>query len=355
MPLTKAQEDEVAELYASGERGNGLHALAKRFGVNRHAISRVLEARGISRRPSGAKSPIEGRENEVVAAYKECGSMSSVARQFKTTPAAVKRVLTEAGVRIVPNRGGRPSRQRELLEQAKDVTLERAGADVTCSYRPPAYGAGATSADGDGRTSRGPALREPACGRPVRFASNRDPLCDFHASMAKSYMPTAEDLARRQREELVQSCASCGDSWSTTLLRARVSWAHHVKHCRGTTTPAAHNRKLPRDAEVIRLYTQEGQTVQEIAAAYGLASESSVLRVLELNGVPRRPRGVPVGGPRENRKLPADDVIAALYAEGLTIREIAGRYGATSTAVYEKLRRAGSVMRPPGRPGIAAA
>ena len=97
-----------------------------------------------------------------------------------------------------------------------------------------------------------------------------------------------------------------------------------------------------RDDEIARLYTR-GHTAAEIAVQLG-CSTSLVYFRLERRGIARRPRA-PRGGVR-----PADAELAHLYWDcGLSLRDLAGRYGVSRQAVHGWLTASGIDRRPPGR------
>lgn len=224
MPLTPEQVNEAGALYTGGL---SLREVALRLGVSSSTVHRALTAAGVvTRRPGpepasektrkqGRVSPTKGREDEVVAHYRRHGSLMRAARDFGSTPATIRRVLESAGVRIIPNKGGRPGRRKELLDQARSVELEVAEGR-TCEYRPPHVG---TSS----------ALLAPACGRPVLFAGGREALCEVHAVLAKDFASTPEEIAQRQRESLTVRCA-CGWSCESTALRSSAVFAYHRAH-----------------------------------------------------------------------------------------------------------------------------
>jgi len=238
-------------------------------------------------------------------------------------------VLAESGIKIRLNRGGRPNRKRELLEQAaREIVLEVAEG-ISCSYRPLSYGTSGS-------------LQPPACGQPVRFVGDKDPLCDFHQSAAKDYRLTAETLAARQRETLTQSCAKCGESWETTLLRAKAVWEAHRRHC----SARAPETRFDHD-EAVRLYVEEELTLRAVGEQLGV-TESAVWVVLRDRGIPRRSVGQRPGSVPPNRKFNPDEAIR-LYAEGLSCQAIAERLDlASASSVHAALRRRGIEMRPPG-------
>jgi AraC-like DNA-binding protein len=95
------------------------------------------------------------------------------------------------------------------------------------------------------------------------------------------------------------------------------------------------------DDEIIRLY-EHGHTAEEIAGRLG-CSTSLVYFRLERRCVARRP-SAPRGGVR-----PTDGELAHLYGDcGLSLRDLAGRYGVSRRAVHGWLVAAGIERRPAG-------
>jgi transposase len=101
-----------------------------------------------------------------------------------------------------------------------------------------------------------------------------------------------------------------------------------------------------RDDQIVRLYEQ-GHTAAEIADHLG-CSTSLVYFRLERRGIARRPRA-----PRGCRR-PADAQLAHLYWDcGLSLRDLAGRYGVSRQAVHGWLIAAGIERRPAGARSVA--
>ena len=99
------------------------------------------------------------------------------------------------------------------------------------------------------------------------------------------------------------------------------------------------------DDEIIRLY-EHGHTAEEIAGRLG-CSTSLVYFRLERRCVARRP-SAPRGGLR-----PTDAELAHLYGDcGLSLRDLAGRYGVSRRAVHGWLVAAGIGRRPAGAGAI---
>ena len=99
------------------------------------------------------------------------------------------------------------------------------------------------------------------------------------------------------------------------------------------------------DGEIIRLYTHEGHTAAEIAEQLG-CSASLVYGRLARRGVDRRSQA-----PRR-RPGPTAQELGHLYRDcGLSLRELAGRYGVSTRAVRGWLVAAGIDRRPGGSIG----
>lgn len=89
------------------------------------------------------------------------------------------------------------------------------------------------------------------------------------------------------------------------------------------------------DGEIVRLYTQQGHTAAEIAEQLG-CSASLVYGRLARWGVDRRPQA-----PR-SRPGPTAEELSHLYGDcGLSLRDLAGRYGVSTGAVRGWLVAAG--------------
>ena len=264
--MTVAELAELAEAYRDGASAP---ALGKRYGCSPGTVTAALRRAGVELRPPGAqpgsapvkpkpkprpkpeppralcqcgcgelanpgrrylakhgarRSPLIGREEEVIEVYKKGTSLSATARQFRCTADAVKRVLETAGVRIRPDKGGRPSRRREILEEAQTLDVTPAE-DVTCVYRPPVWGSGSL-------------LQPPMCGRPVTLAGAREPLCDGHRNAGRFTTLTRDEEAIRLREQVIVRCA-CGWSCDSTAKRSSAVFEHH----RRTGCPAVQRRR----------------------------------------------------------------------------------------------------------------
>ena len=93
--LLVGQEDEVVRAY---EAGATITELGVRFECSRSTIADVLHARDVDLRARGPRSPLEGREAEVVAAYEAGASVRELVERFGANQRTVRKVLTDAGV-----------------------------------------------------------------------------------------------------------------------------------------------------------------------------------------------------------------------------------------------------------------
>jgi transposase len=139
-----------------------------------------------------------------------------------------------------------------------------------------------------------------------------------------------------------------GDQMTIGALAARYGVAAQTMHnwlvdARVPRRPApATARSDIDDRQLVELYTRHGHTAAEIAEQLG-CSTSLVYDRLARTGVPRRSRA-----PR-HRGRPADSELAHLYDElGLSLRQLAQRYGVSPQAVHGWLTAAGIPRHPPG-------
>jgi Mor family transcriptional regulator len=95
------------------------------------------------------------------------------------------------------------------------------------------------------------------------------------------------------------------------------------------------------EAELVAAY-RSGRTVEELAAAHE-CSVTTIRAVLEGEGVTLRARGP--RSPLEGREAQ----LAADYASGATVRDLADRYGANQRTIRKALAERGVAMRRPGR------
>lgn len=97
-----------AELVAAYAAGSTVEELAARHGCSVTTVRDVLEAEGVQRRPRGPRSPLDGREHEVAAAYEAGGTVRQLAERFDADQRTIRKVLADAGVAMRPP-GRRPA------------------------------------------------------------------------------------------------------------------------------------------------------------------------------------------------------------------------------------------------------
>lgn len=114
---------------------------------------------------------------------------------------------------------------------------------------------------------------------------------------------------------------------------------------RSTTPPRGRQRQRAEDRlgpdGVARLVSdyQAGRSTKWLQRTYGL-SQGAVLRLLDVNGVPRCLRGLTDQQVHEAIRL---------YAAGWSLTRIGDHFGKDHTVVKNALRRAGARLRPPIR------
>jgi len=107
-------------------------------------------------------------------------------------------------------------------------------------------------------------------------------------------------------------------------------------------------------AEVIRLYTQEGLTLQQIADHYG-CHESTVWKWLRRKRIkPRKRHQHRPGAGRASASRPAWlDRAIEMYAAGGTLRDVAEVVGVPPSKVLYQFKKAGVPRRSVGRPRMS--
>jgi transposase len=102
----------------------------------------------------------------------------------------------------------------------------------------------------------------------------------------------------------------------------------------------------PTDVELRRCYLDEGLTIAQVAARYGV-SATTARRWLGNAGIPRR-------AARRSSRAPSADELRRLYQdEGLSTTQIAQRHGVAQQTAHGWLRAAQIPLRPAGQPGRA--
>jgi excisionase family DNA binding protein len=102
----------------------------------------------------------------------------------------------------------------------------------------------------------------------------------------------------------------------------------------------------PADTELRRCYHEEGLTITQLAARYGV-SATTVRRWLDNGGIPRRAAG-------RSSRAPSGEELRRLYQqEGLSTTQIAQRHGVRQPTAHGWLRAARVPLRPAGQPARA--
>ena len=112
--------------------------------------------------------------------------------------------------------------------------------------------------------------------------------------------------------------------------------------------PERRGRPLPPTAaELRRRYLADGLTIAQLAARYGVGT-STVRGWLEHAGIPRRPPGRPSQAPSRA------ELVRLYVAEGLSTTQIGQRYGVSQPTALRWLRAADVALRPQGQPPRAS-
>jgi transposase len=108
--------------------------------------------------------------------------------------------------------------------------------------------------------------------------------------------------------------------------------------------PERRRRRLPpSEAELRRRYAADGLTIAQLAARYGVAA-STVRRWLGDAGIPRRLPSRPSQAPDR------EELVRLYVVEGLSTTQIGERYGVRQQTALHWLRAAEVARRPRGQP-----
>jgi transposase len=112
--------------------------------------------------------------------------------------------------------------------------------------------------------------------------------------------------------------------------------------------PERRGRPLPPTAaELRRRYVADGLTITQLAARYGVGT-STVTQWLQNAGIPRRLPGRPSQAPSR------EELVRLYVAEGLSTTQIGQRYGVSQQTALRWLRAAGVALRPQSQPTRAS-
>ena len=110
--------------------------------------------------------------------------------------------------------------------------------------------------------------------------------------------------------------------------------------------PPRGRRSALTDEALEELYVQRGMSIPDLTAAFGV-SEEYVRKRLRECGLAKRPGSFKPD--RAKRRVELMNDAAELYGNsGMTMREVAGELGVSSSTVRELLHEAGVPVRPPG-------
>jgi transposase len=96
-----------AVVVAAYRGGATVEELAERYDCSTTTVRSVLRAEGADTRARGPRSPLEGREAEVAAAYVAGGTVRGLAEHFGANGRTICKVLADQGVPM-RSRGRRP-------------------------------------------------------------------------------------------------------------------------------------------------------------------------------------------------------------------------------------------------------
>ena len=112
--------------------------------------------------------------------------------------------------------------------------------------------------------------------------------------------------------------------------------------------PERRGRRLPPTAaELHRRYVADGLTIAQLAARYGV-STATVRGWLQNAGIPRRLPGRPSQAPSR------EELVRLYQVEGLSTTQIGQRYGVSQQTALRWLRAADVPLRPQGQPTRAS-
>jgi transposase-like protein len=90
------------ELVAAYRGGATVEELAERHGCSVTTVRTVLEGEGVALRARGPRSPLEGREAELAAAYDSGATVRDLADRFGANQRTIRKALADRGVTMRP-------------------------------------------------------------------------------------------------------------------------------------------------------------------------------------------------------------------------------------------------------------
>lgn len=107
MPPRRLLVGQESELAAAYDAGSTVQELAARFDCSTTTVREVLAEAGVRLRARGPRSPLAGREAEVVAAYEAGATVRDLVDRFGANQRTVRKVLADGGV-VMRRPGRRP-------------------------------------------------------------------------------------------------------------------------------------------------------------------------------------------------------------------------------------------------------
>jgi len=102
MPPRRLLVSQEAEVVASYTGGATVEELAERHGCSVTTVRDVLAAEGVELRSRGPRSPLDGREAELAAAYEGGATVRELAERFGANQRTIRKVLAGEGVVMRP-------------------------------------------------------------------------------------------------------------------------------------------------------------------------------------------------------------------------------------------------------------
>ena len=102
MNVSRLLAGREAELVAAYAGGATVEELAERHGCSTTTVREVLAGEGVELRARGPRSPLEGREEQVAAAYEAGATVRELVDRFGANQRTVRKVLAAHGVTMRP-------------------------------------------------------------------------------------------------------------------------------------------------------------------------------------------------------------------------------------------------------------
>jgi len=153
-----------------------------------------------------------------------------------------------------------------------------------------------------------------------------------------------QEIVRLYVEEGL-SLEKAGARLGLTSERVRQKLERRGVSPRNGSCRLTHEQQARRDQEIVRLYVEEGLSLKKIGARFGL-SDFAVRHILERAGVTRRAGGL-CHLLRDQQMHRNREIVRLYVEESLTGKELGARFGLSETGISYTLRRAGVHRRSP--------